>query len=322
MIKLLLSLFTIASLSLTAQNLNTGLVGYYSFDGNANDGLGNGKHGTVNGAVLTEGINGEANTAYDFSNRSIGILNGVTFPKDYMAVSVWVWMDSITNPKPSRNQVYGGDSFNSGISKWNFNFSEFWESKFHPQCTLKTFLPEEPDCSNIWGYSTDYHTDSINVELEQWHHILFQVDQGVLRFYVNSQKRYETENEHINLGQAFTYDYGKIGADFKGKMDQLRIYNRVLSNNDISALLAEQSVTGSSGKVSKDQFSVFPNPATSVINLPSNIKKYQIYSIVGNKVKEGQNGGAINLTDLVSGNYFIKVTNSVNEVTTTKLVKK
>ena len=106
-------------------------------------------------------------------------------------------------------------------------------------------------------------------------------------------------------------------------LDQLRFYNREISSNEVQLLFQERTQPTSTIETAiPDVIKVFPNPATSIINLPSNIKKYQIYSIVGNKVKEGQNGGAINLTDLVSGNYFIKVTNSVNEVTTTKLVKK
>ena len=113
-----------------------------------------------------------------------------------------------------------------------------------------------------------------------------------------------------------------IGRSFEGKIDQLRIYDRLLTDQDIDALQEDKIFVNSISKISNESVLPFPNPATSVINLPSNIKKYEIYSIVGNKVKEGQSGGEINLADLVSGNYFIKVTNSANEVTTTKLVKK
>ena len=47
-----------------------GLVGYWPFNGNANDESGNGNHGTVNGATLTTDRNGNANAAYSFDGIS------------------------------------------------------------------------------------------------------------------------------------------------------------------------------------------------------------------------------------------------------------
>jgi hypothetical protein len=46
--------------------LNDGLVAYYPFNGNANDKSGNGNHGTVHGATLTEDRFGNADSAYNF----------------------------------------------------------------------------------------------------------------------------------------------------------------------------------------------------------------------------------------------------------------
>jgi hypothetical protein len=44
----------------------SGLVGWWPFNGNANDESGNGNNGTVNGATLTSDRNGNANKAYNF----------------------------------------------------------------------------------------------------------------------------------------------------------------------------------------------------------------------------------------------------------------
>ena len=43
-----------------------GLVGYWPFNGNANDQTPNGNNGTVNGATLTTDRFGNANSAYNF----------------------------------------------------------------------------------------------------------------------------------------------------------------------------------------------------------------------------------------------------------------
>ena len=45
---------------------SNGLIGYWPFNGNANDESGNGNDGTVNGATLTADRFGNANSAYTF----------------------------------------------------------------------------------------------------------------------------------------------------------------------------------------------------------------------------------------------------------------
>ena len=58
-----------------AQNLPSyvpgdGLVGYWGFDGNANDQSGNSNNGTVNGANLTTDRFGNVDSAYSFDGNS------------------------------------------------------------------------------------------------------------------------------------------------------------------------------------------------------------------------------------------------------------
>ena len=50
-----------------------GLVGWWPFNGNANDGSGNGNNGTVNGATLTEDRFGNGNAAYEFAAVDVKI---------------------------------------------------------------------------------------------------------------------------------------------------------------------------------------------------------------------------------------------------------
>ena len=55
---------------------SNGLIGYWPFNGNANDESGTGNDGTVNGATLTADRFGNANAAYDFDgvNDNITLL--------------------------------------------------------------------------------------------------------------------------------------------------------------------------------------------------------------------------------------------------------
>lgn len=63
---LVCSLISICTLTIFSQIPTDGLVGFWSFTGNANDESGNENHGTVHGATLTEDRFGNMNSAYSF----------------------------------------------------------------------------------------------------------------------------------------------------------------------------------------------------------------------------------------------------------------
>ena len=75
-----------------------GLVGWWGFNGNAQDGSGNGNHGTVNGATLTTDRFGNQNSAYDFDgvNDDINVSGGPSISSmensGTFAFSAWMFM--------------------------------------------------------------------------------------------------------------------------------------------------------------------------------------------------------------------------------------
>jgi hypothetical protein len=83
---------------------SNGLVGYWPFNGNANDESGNGNNGTVNGATLTTDRFGNANSAYSFDGLNdyidCGNSTSVSTPTNF-TFSVWI------NPLFSRSQRLG-----------------------------------------------------------------------------------------------------------------------------------------------------------------------------------------------------------------------
>ena len=79
-------LTAVATLGLTAFTMaqivpnyvpTNGLVGWWPFNGNANDESGNGNNGTVYGAMLTNDRFGNLNSAYSFNNSKILICESV-----------------------------------------------------------------------------------------------------------------------------------------------------------------------------------------------------------------------------------------------------
>ena len=77
-------------------SLSNGLVGYWPFNGNANDESGNGNHGTVYGAILTNDRFGANNKAYHFNfNWIIVPGNNFNFTNN-MSVNIWYKIDTNT----------------------------------------------------------------------------------------------------------------------------------------------------------------------------------------------------------------------------------
>ena len=81
--------------SIPAYVPSNGLVGWWPFNGNANDESGNGNNGTVNGATLTSDRNGSANSAYSFNGISnyIECLSNSTLQVSN-AYSISLWFNS------------------------------------------------------------------------------------------------------------------------------------------------------------------------------------------------------------------------------------
>ena len=81
----------------------TGLVGWWPFNGNANDESGNGNNGTVNGATLTTDRNGVANKAYSFDGIDdyINILFSSSLHGQTGTINVWIKTNGIFTTQKS-----------------------------------------------------------------------------------------------------------------------------------------------------------------------------------------------------------------------------
>jgi hypothetical protein len=86
-----------------------GLVGWWGFNGNAQDGSGNGNHGTVNGATLTTDRFGNQNGAY-FFNHNDEILTPFNTISGRQPRTFSFWMKNQYSNKTISPIWYGGFS--------------------------------------------------------------------------------------------------------------------------------------------------------------------------------------------------------------------
>ena len=99
-----------------------GLVGYWPFNGNANDESGNGNHGTVNGATLTADRNGVVNSAYSFDgdNDFITITNSL-IKGGYQSYTISYWFNKLAPTTSTQAVINDRNSMTSGY-KYYSNF--------------------------------------------------------------------------------------------------------------------------------------------------------------------------------------------------------
>jgi hypothetical protein len=209
-----------------SSTINSGLVGFWPFNGNANDESGNGKNGTVNGATLTNDRFGNNNRSYNFN----GVNNYIT------------------------------------VSNFSVNFSSFTLSfwtRFNNNNIIQRIISQKWDCDNNIGalgtHISDDPTDNkikfgisirstVNVENKIWDNSLPSLNQWInytitfsnnkLTIYkngiLNSVAQTNSGLKQVTNNLYFGGD--ECGYPFFGVLDDIRIYNRALTQEEITYL--------------------------------------------------------------------------------------
>jgi hypothetical protein len=198
-----------------------GLIGWWPFNGNAYDESGHGNNGTVNGAVLSTDRFGNNDSAYEFNGISDFIdfgNNGGYQIQNQITMSVWFMVDS---PSHSSQLIQFGDNANNRYCIQISPTSNSWGS-----------------ISGVFGnYIFGSHYSSLS-----WHHVVFVCDRvtGVSSLFLDGLFLTETIYSGNNL---LNYPSCNLVAgslscsnslNFKGKLDEIGIWDRVLTNQEIS----------------------------------------------------------------------------------------
>jgi len=171
--------------------------------------------------VFVSDRNGTANSAISLSGQ-VG---------DFLAI-----------PEVQANHLKQGDSIT--ISIWfkqklpdNSGVHGFFEKANNCVCddgfTLGYF--ERPLFGQSGGFSDPSWTAELHQDTENWHHILITLTPGnFLKIYRDGILRNSVYYEQLNFGEWFG-NY-LIGKQFNGYLDDLRVYKRVLSDDEVQQL--------------------------------------------------------------------------------------
>lgn len=217
-------------------NLSQGLVAYYPFNGNANDVSGNGNNGNpLNGVQLTTDRFGNANNAYLFDGVDdyIQIPNSASLnPTNAMSIALYF------NPTQHGVQsLIGKIGYSAGIAT---QFQVAMDFALYPGI-LFGVNPINNGCAGI-PLNSAYVNTGGSIALNQWHCFVGTFENGVMKIYLDgvliqtSNAGFNTLNQcpnaDIQIGSWWAGDLQR----YKGKIDDIRIYNRALNQQEVSAL--------------------------------------------------------------------------------------
>ena len=207
--------------------LTNGLVAYYPFKGNANDSTGNGNNGTINGATLTTNMLGVANSAYYFNGSSyisVGSQSDLNFQGDF-TVSAWCYCSG-GSQKPRILSCGTGNGANSGYEICAFNNG--------PGSTFTV---------GVYIANTVFQTTN-NFTLNTWIAVALVSQGGIGYLYVDGILQATVPHSSLTYSSGLNIGCNsQTGSDmWNGAITDVRLFNRPLSSNDVSALYSSETV--------------------------------------------------------------------------------
>ena len=213
-------------------NINHGLVGYWSFDEGegptAFDGSGNGNDGTIYGATHVNGVSGKA-LSLDGIDDFVDCGNAASLnPDDALTLAAWY-----------RTVSFMGVGNNPIIDKgYTSHTSPFYQ--YHLGVTGDLYPPHigyaafmfQVEGMSVWTGS-DFWT------LDTWYFIAGTYDGSTIRLFVDGKPVSESPDSRVLADYGKNMYIGKFSnfdTYLPGIVDEVRIYNRALSQDEIRYL--------------------------------------------------------------------------------------
>jgi gliding motility-associated-like protein/uncharacterized delta-60 repeat protein len=218
-----------SSITLTAYPVTAGIVGHYPLDNNAYDISGNGFNGFVSGAQLTTDRFGQANKAYEFNGTSnfIRVNHNASFNTLPLTVSCWFNARQQIAPQGALVGKYSAGSGNG----WQITMNETGPLNDHFD---PWYFRSWSDRVLGGGFQSGPITDST------WHHVAVVFDSTQGKLYMDGSliatKTWEGSPGPCTTGIPIYFGYYPSSTNnlfFRGKIDDVRIYNTALSTDDV-----------------------------------------------------------------------------------------
>jgi len=309
----------------STSQIENGMIAHFPFNNNISD-ISESSVITINNGLIqfTDDRNDNPNLGIDFSNNSYITFNDnnvkVGFP---VTISVWVKVNSFSK----LNVIFRSDNIYDHYYGYWMNIS-----KTTGKVTMN-MSGGFPATANVYNRRT-FETDN-SIELGVWTHIV-----GVIRDYNDMDIRIDcvdqsgsysgTGQQNIvyssassRIGSATGDNWDPQDLHFNGSMDQLIIWNRELTVDEIQTVCDIRNTLNINKKeISVTDYGIlYPNPASQIVNidLEGNKGDYSlhIYDVSGRYIESHEYNNTefiiIDIEKYTSGIYYIQLENKTGE---------
>lgn len=209
----------------TGQALASNLKAYFPFSGNTNDESGNGNHGSLTSGSLTSDKAGNINSAYQLGSITVPDSNSLDVQN--FTLITWFRMTAVTS------------AFNCLIGKdYTTGYAIGVDSGGTGACPAPAGVTRR---MRVYvGDNVHYFTP--HFECNTWYHVAvtYNNSTGAVQLYVNGSladsaslpaSSIQTNTYNLGIGRD-----GRFGDQYTGVMDEVRIYNSVLTAGEINAI--------------------------------------------------------------------------------------
>lgn len=270
--------------------IDSGLIAYYPFCGNPDDASGHGYHGTAVGATLTGDRFNNSNNAYSFDGYGHYISIPQLTASTDQAFTVCAWL---LNRKDiaGMNGIYHGAASGEWVV-WNNGFGVHLVDGNWYNCDIGLF-------DTVWTHLAAIYEKGSKIQL-----------------LVNGEPVSLTDLPGYDLFEAAGYN-SSVGAYnngvtnfWKGEIDDIYVFNRILSANEIDSVYHHGGWTGLNPQDASGLI-VYPNPSDgrfSIITGPLKKIDVWLYNSTGALMYFHSFSGNENVTDITglqAGLYYL-----------------
>ena len=310
-----LSLFLLNFSFSFGQDLKSSLIFQYSFENDLQDNSGNGNTASSEGTIsYADGKYGSA-VVLDTSLSFLLTPGSLFTAGNNYTLSFWVYFDpaniSAAIPSPTILHQIGGRavvglgypfvdqpfsfmSYFGGVPQFTFVVpeTEIW---MHVGLVI-----DATNASTIWYFDGIKDTTISNVTLD--------LTDGGLKV-----------GGHKNPG--------RYQNDFIGMVDELMLFNKILSDEEVVLAMNNFEASGISDRKGAKEISLYPNPVenTLYLNNLSDVKNVSIHSITGKMIQRmsvTRPDIQVDTKSLTPGMYFIRIEQSNGETSVSKFLKR
>ena len=229
-----LGLMSVSMAQIPSYVPTNGLVGWWPFNGNANDESGNGNNGTVNGATLTTDRFGNANKAYSFiPGTTINVAHNPQLNVD-SNYCISVWYNIANDNYPANDILIKGPNDYSGNA---FYLRQHANSFQTPTLVFRIDFQGNP------GATVQYsELNTNNPNINQWHNVTINTINSTSFMYIDNILVDSVNVPHIGnlINNISNLYFGGGYYPFDGIIDDIAFWNRSLSSCEISNLYNAQ----------------------------------------------------------------------------------